>query len=54
MVVYTNGNFEVIKAKTCDGVRYYVKRVGVKGIMFICKVLNHAIDTADRYKAFNL
>lgn len=54
MTVYSNGNFEVIKSRTCDGIRYMVKRVGVKGIMFICKGLTHAIDTADRYKEFNM
>lgn len=54
MTMYSNGKFEVIKSLTCEGVRYMVKRVGVKGIMFICKGLTHAIDTADRYKEFNI
>lgn len=54
MVVYSNGKFEVIKSRTCDGVRYMVKRVDVKGIIYICKGLTNAIDTANRYKEFNL
>lgn len=53
-VVYTNGKFEVIKSRTCEGIRYEVKRVGVKGIWFIYNDLNCAIDTADKYKDFNL
>ena len=54
MTMYSNGKFEVIKLNTCEGVRYMVKCVVVKDIMFICKDLTHAIDTADRYKAFNI
>lgn len=54
MTVYSNGNFEVIKLTTCEGVMYMVKRIGVKGVMFICKGLIHATDTADRYKEFNI